>query len=212
MIAICDAELVNENLQSQGVSKMSQLKAIEGNLDNHVMGCCIAVKRKFLQQVLPVPFHFRGHDNWLMNVAKMLDLVLYIDESLQFYRRHSSNVSRVVVNSVFPVGKISTFQALFGEFVSLIRGDHDFNHADSQRLILYNFLVELYEKSDDLKVDANFIELERLVGFAQKRTVARGLPFFPRLRFVVGSLIAGLYKGKRGVRSAIADLMVGSWR
>jgi hypothetical protein len=117
-----------------------------------------------------------------------------------------------VVNSVFPVGKISTFQALFGEFVSLIRGDHDFNHADSQRLILYNFLVELYEKSDDLKVDANFIELERLVGFAQKRTVARGLPFFPRLRFVVGSLIAGLYKGKRGVRSAIADLMVGSWR
>ena len=210
MIAICDAELVDENLQSQGVSKMSQLMAIEGTLDNHVMGCCIAVKRKFLQEVLPVPLHFRGHDNWLMNVAKTLDLVLYIEESLQFYRRHSSNVSQIAANSVFRVRKISAFQSLFREFFSLVKGDHDFNNADLQRNILYDFVRELHEKSDDLEVGTKFIELERQVGFAKKRAFARSLPFFSRLSFVIKSLIAGLYIGKRGVRSAIADLMVGS--
>ena len=48
------------------------------------------------------------------------------------------------------------------------------------------------------------------VVFAQERSAARRKRLFKRVLFVCKSLLTGRYKGKRGLRSAIADLLAGS--
>lgn len=211
MIAICDAELVSEGLQSKHASKMSQLISMEGSLNNHIMGCCIAIERPFLQKILPIPHGFRGHDNWIMGIGKFLDLVLYIEEPLQLYRRHQSNTSNIKVNTVAPLGRLVAIESLLRGFFRVLRGQHDFACADAQRLILYKFLCALEGTSSFFPRDSRLklLRLGNQVAFAQERSVARRMPFFKRALFVFKNLLAGRYEGKRGARNAVADFLAG---
>ena len=49
--------------------------------------------KKFVDKLLPIPLEFKGHDNWIVNIADDLDK-RYIDSKvLQYYRRHGDNES-----------------------------------------------------------------------------------------------------------------------
>lgn len=105
-VFMCDAELTNEVLSPSGVTKQMQIKRLRGKLNGFVTGCCIMVKKDFLDQVLPIPEYFKGHDNWIVNLSDALNQRYVDSKVLQYYRRHGSNESISLSNTI----KIITFK------------------------------------------------------------------------------------------------------
>ena len=90
---MCDAQMTDSNLKPTEFTKQSQIKSMGLDKKNFVTGCCIAVRKKFVDKLLPIPLEFKGHDNWIVNIADDLDK-RYIDSKvLQYYRRHGDNES-----------------------------------------------------------------------------------------------------------------------
>ncbi|WP_456375028.1 glycosyltransferase family 2 protein [Thiolapillus sp.] len=99
-----DAMLTDDSLKPAQLTKLQQIRAAGLNDTELVMGCCMAVKRDFLELALPVPPEISAHDNWLAGLADVLGLTRRSDEVLQYYRRHGNNTSDYFVNSASALG------------------------------------------------------------------------------------------------------------
>lgn len=106
-VFMIDAELVDEDLQTSGLTKQGQIKDLGLGENAFVMGCCIAVRKTFLDIILPVPKDFIGHDNWMVALADFLQLRVIDHTVLQFYRRHGNNESNGIYNSLVKINKYS---------------------------------------------------------------------------------------------------------
>lgn len=103
-VVFSDALLINENgvsLQQRlwevvrlGTPQLTQWqngKSIYLMLiGNRVAGCTMAVRRSFLQAILPFPTDIPAflHDTWIAFVASVLDQIRFIPEPLVQYRQH----------------------------------------------------------------------------------------------------------------------------
>jgi glycosyltransferase involved in cell wall biosynthesis len=56
--------------------------------ENWVVSHSILFRRELVGHALPIPVHQRFHDGWLALVASKLKGIVYLDETLQTYRRH----------------------------------------------------------------------------------------------------------------------------
>lgn len=64
-------------------------------------GSAMAFNRNILELALPFPKHTVAHDNWIGLLALTVGKVGYIYEPLHNYRRHESNVTRIVKNPLY---------------------------------------------------------------------------------------------------------------
>lgn len=64
-------------------------------LRNSYMGCCMAIKRDFLINVLPFPKKIPMHDQWIGLIAEKKGCAYFLDSPLIKYRRHSNNASKL---------------------------------------------------------------------------------------------------------------------
>lgn len=64
-------------------------------LHNSYIGCCMALKRDFLHQVLPFPEQIPMHDQWIGLIGEKKGKVAFIKSPLIKYRRHSNNASKL---------------------------------------------------------------------------------------------------------------------
>ena len=107
-----DAYICDENLEHDGSTIFSN------GLD--VVGSCTAIRRPFLDIVLPVPLEAESHDAWIRELAVGLGIRRLTPVVLQLWRRHESAVSRWVtagshVQSPGPKGSVrrsKTFKRL----------------------------------------------------------------------------------------------------
>lgn len=107
MIYMNDAELTDGALNSVGLTKYGQIKSAGLVDESFVMGCCCAIRREFLDCVLPIPQGLKAHDNWLVEIADGMQAKLIDLKVLQFYRRHGSNESQFIANRLTKVSKTS---------------------------------------------------------------------------------------------------------
>ena len=63
-------------------------------LHNSYIGCCMALKRDFLKNVIPFPKNIPMHDQWIGLMAEKKRSIAFINTPLIKYRRHSSNASK----------------------------------------------------------------------------------------------------------------------
>lgn len=66
---------------------------------NTYSGCCLAMSREFMEEVLPFPSHIPMHDWWIALVGLSLGSVCVVPEPLILYRRHGSNASATTEGS-----------------------------------------------------------------------------------------------------------------
>ncbi len=100
-----DAELTDVRLKESGLTKQGQIRGLGWKESTFVMGCCIAAKKSYLDLILPIPKEFSGHDNWIVDIADILDL-RYIDSSIQqYYRIHENNTSVLIANKLVKAEK-----------------------------------------------------------------------------------------------------------
>ncbi len=70
-------------------------------IHNGYLGCCMAFNRQILNYNLPFPRKIAMHDIWIGLNTEIHGKVLFIDDKLVMYRRHSSNYSPTAEKSKF---------------------------------------------------------------------------------------------------------------
>ncbi|HEU0100056.1 MAG TPA: glycosyltransferase family 2 protein [Allosphingosinicella sp.] len=94
LVILNDKMITDENLVPSGSTMLANIRGF-GSPDNcFVAGCCAAFRRQWLDFALPIPEGPPAHDSWLLGLAHRLEKVRIIERPLQFYRRHSANVSQ----------------------------------------------------------------------------------------------------------------------
>lgn len=109
-VFMVDAELVDADLLTSGLTKQRQIKNLGLGENAFVMGCCIAVRKTFLDIILPIPKDFSGHDNWIVRLADFLQLRVIDDTTLQLYRRHGNNESIGAYNNLVKINKYAIYK------------------------------------------------------------------------------------------------------
>ena len=100
LLVLNDAEITKDDLSPTGLTKLGQLRSAGSPDSAFVMGCCCAFRRELLDLSLPIPEGAKGHDNWLVDFSNGLCAGLVLESVLQLYRRHDSNESLVIANSL----------------------------------------------------------------------------------------------------------------
>jgi glycosyltransferase involved in cell wall biosynthesis len=204
-----DAALTDEGLNPAGLSKLQQIRVAGIPMQSFVMGCCSAVRRELLDQCLPVPDGYPAHDDWIINFADALGSRFIIDESLQYYRRHDSNSSDFMANSLSPLPrwtqKKRNLSLLFSkerrqQFEDQLRREEmlamGLKRAEHRQNGLACPQIQRARRLIDRRV-----ELLRLRRSLQTRALPK------RLWLALQLLVQGRYRAASGVKSFIRDVI-----
>lgn len=93
MLFMNDAELVLGDGTPLGLTKLKQTLSLGLPDTAFTTGCCMALRRGFLDFALPVPSECFVHDTWFNRLSLILDAKIIVPEVLQYYRRHGNNTS-----------------------------------------------------------------------------------------------------------------------
>ena len=101
---IHDCQITDGSLNILSESLLKELGARNGIitniLKNGFTGCCMAFKREVLNSVIPFPKSTRFyHDQWIGLKASLKFKTTYINQSLIYFRRHSTNSSSAATKS-----------------------------------------------------------------------------------------------------------------
>lgn len=94
LVVLNDKIITDENLVPSGSTMLANIRGFGSPDSNFVAGCCAAFRRQWLDFALPIPEGPPAHDSWLLGLAHRLGKVRIIERPLQYYRRHSENVSQ----------------------------------------------------------------------------------------------------------------------
>lgn len=206
-----DAELTYEDLRPTELTKLGQIRKAGMLERTFVMGCCVAIKRRFLQDVLPIPEGYGSHDLWIVNMAQGLDRRRIIEKKLQYYRRHENNESLFIANNTKPINKLTY---LCHQIASRVNGNSLYKLEQSSRKIDYliNKLKQI--KSDK---DIEYITIDEINKYlnvlictkeaTKMRLEILKMPRGSRIAQVTKMLIHGQYKFFYGAKSALSDIL-----
>jgi glycosyltransferase involved in cell wall biosynthesis len=93
MLFINDAELTRGDGTALGLTKLGQTLSLGLNESDFTTGCCMAMRKAFIDFALPVPEHPFVHDTWLNHLALFLRVRKVVPTVMQYYRRHGDNTS-----------------------------------------------------------------------------------------------------------------------
>lgn len=211
MVLMNDAVLTDANLRGAGITRLDQLASLDLKASSFTTGCCIMIRRRFLDLVLPIPTESWTHDIWIVTLADMLDCRIIYRKPLQSYRRHDGNVS---------AGKAITFKKgrsvsrLIGQFHSLITAEHNLSPQIDRWVKRINALENLAGRwepaSEAQKIRDYIVERNLFVQALCRRNEIRQLHGVNRLFVGTRFLIDGGYAHFRGIRSLLKDLFFSS--
>ena len=73
--------------------------------DSFFKGCCMAIREDMKKYILPIPNNIEMHDQWIGIQCEKHGKVVFINDKLIRYRRHSNNVSELKHHSLFKMIK-----------------------------------------------------------------------------------------------------------
>ena len=99
-----NADIVDEDLKDTGETTFQWRNSGAGfwkNMKkNSYIGCCMAIRRKILPRIFPIPENVWIHDQWIGLLAEQLGKVVFLQESLLLYRRHGGTVTELTHGSI----------------------------------------------------------------------------------------------------------------
>jgi glycosyltransferase involved in cell wall biosynthesis len=211
-VFINDAELTDEDLNPTGLTKLGQIRSAWMSDDAFVQGSCVAVRRGFLDLILPIPPAPWGHDAWIVGFARGLGRSLVVRQVLQLYRRHSSNASQFIANEP---RTLSRRRLLWERMPLLGATDHrGWLHDESTRTELFARRVRQLlaagavdrEMAVDLGCLADSLTAKQAALQARLALLEKSRPL--RIPPVSAMLSRGQYSHFAGVRTAGRDILV----
>lgn len=120
LVILNDKIIADEDLVPSGSTMLTNIRGFGSPDSCFVAGCCAAFRRQWLDFALPIPEGPPAHDSWLLGLAHRLGKVQIVERPLQYYRRHSQNVSQ---NSYSAGRKVSLWDRLRVELRGEAGGD-----------------------------------------------------------------------------------------
>ena len=209
-----DAELVYHDLSPTGLTKQGQIKSAGMTNSNFVMGCCMAIRRDFLQRLLPIPVSCKGHDVWLSKFAEGLQQRCITLQVLQIYRRHESNESTFVANKTYNVSVIDTFSRKLLKVFENRRIDSQSNDLidsiafhNEIRKILTAWLNETNDQELKLKIKSFKDAQKKLCETLECRLEIKSMCVVKRVFMGFNFYLRGGYKDFNGFLSYARDIV-----
>lgn len=209
---INDALLADADLRPVGTTKMQQIASHGLPATAMVQGCCTAFRRDLLRCLLPIPADQQAHDNWLVQMADLLDQVERLPQALQYYRRHGRNASDFFVNRLAVPG---LGQRLRERLASVWRRasnpgglavEQQFHEAAARRIGERE--AELVSCVGQQRMQAAYALATHRSQLLARRAAVRGMPRIRRPGPVLDLWRAGDYALSGGTAGAIKDLLV----
>ena len=214
MVFMNDAELTFEDLTPTGITMLTQYRSGGMSYDTFVLGCCAAIRGRFLKRILPVPIDYT-HDRWIVELADGLKRRCITGETLQYYRRHGNNTSMSITSKVQRLNKFRYYRRMI--LSSFKKGN---------RLSLRNRLqatVVLLEKVEQmlqmpiegedygLRIDLDkfSISLNWELETLDLRVQLTERPRLTRVAIAMKMLMDGRYSQNSGLKSALLDIVRG---
>lgn len=207
-----DAILTDAVLHSAGMTKWGQIRAAGMPDSAFVMGCCAAFRRPLMDLLLPIPSGSRSHDNWLIELAEMLGLVLRTREPLQLYRRHETNASDFHVNNLKRLSGTERVKVRTQELWRRMRSSSgmvaelDFSEKALQRLSACSELSTALAGAE--ATQATKAELLRKTEILKRRLAIHTRPQLLRIQEVVQLWRQGVYQNGSGALGALKDCLI----
>lgn len=206
-VLIHDGELVDENLNSTGLTKLGQILSGGYTDEDFVTGTLSAIRRDILNIVLPFPDGIAGgHDGWVHTIARFVKRRMVIRDVLQKLRRHPNNTSEWVASSLKKINKIDVIISNISTATAKSYQDRLlYNESLQKRFsqlksgdITCNFNVYFNHIDQILKTEySSLIKREELLSYG----------FFGRKMQAVSMLTQGDYRHFNGVKSFLRDFL-----
>lgn len=82
-----------ENVREKKTAAIKIVKPLGIVKKNYIQGCCLAFRRELISKILPFPKNIPMHDSWIGMIVSTFGKLIYVDERLVLYRRHSGTVT-----------------------------------------------------------------------------------------------------------------------
>jgi glycosyltransferase involved in cell wall biosynthesis len=212
-ILACDAELTDAQLTPSGRSKLGQIAALGLSEEAFVMGCCLAIRKEFLDLALPFPVGIAAHDTWLVEIADALGVVQRNSKVLQYYRQHSSNTSKFSANTIHEIGALKRANLWAKSLVRRLQG----NGGLSKELASLRLKATRIAEREQVAVmiagaehTANAIAmLNHRIERLEARHAVRQADKAERLQALARNWSKSGYHGLAGTAAALRDLTAG---
>jgi len=209
LVIMNDAALTDSYLNEVGLTKLGQIRSAGLSMDSFVMGCCAVVRRELLELCMPIPVDFQGHDNWLVWFADGLNAKVFVPEVLQYYRRHESNESQFIANSI---KKVTRMHTLLHSIKSVFRKDSvNRTRVQLEQLRIYADGVRIVQGKAPEKYHRQLFGLEdrfrKKLETIEKRIVVRDKRLVLRLFAVCSLLKNGGYQHTSGIKALLRDIV-----
>lgn len=205
-IVISDMVICDEDLTPSRFTPMTNVLKIHRNADEYCPGCCMAIRRDFLELTLPIPVDLYDHDHWINAVAVRLDVRKLIPDRLQLYRRHNSTTTTFVLNNP---RDMSPWGPRFHKL-----GSSPLEAWKLRRSSLKAVRDRLAERRTDLatmgvldRVPSAVQRLDREMRCWDQRIVVVSTGHLRRFFMILRMYTMGGYKNFNGWRSAVKDLV-----
>jgi glycosyltransferase involved in cell wall biosynthesis len=206
-----DAQLVVNNqdiavagLEPSGRTMLDNVRALGYGDAYFTSGCCMTVRRSFLDLVLPFPDTV-AYDHWCGHMADLLGVRRLIETSLQAYRRHSGNTSNDVSAEVSP------------SMMSVMKryGLRDARPGWNDEIAIKQLYAERLQQKREVaaklsspeRVDAALKSIDGDIRWLRERLAMLELPRVKRSGKVISRWCSGFYDRKFGWKSAAKDLV-----
>lgn len=209
-VMLCDTLLCDRSLKPNGETKIGRIRANGLPESAHVMGCCCALRRTYLDLALPLPLGVRSHDNWLVQMADELGLAERLNVPLQYYRLHGNNTSDFFVNRV---EKQEVLYRSLQKLRDLLRRFLKAGGMAEEYEMLCGLLDHITARESGFSKITGNEALSNAIASMQHRRMVLGLrlsirasPLLVRPVAIVSLWRSGGYKGAGGLMSVFKDL------
>lgn len=205
LVLMNDAALTDADLNEVGLTKIGQIKSARLSMRSFVMGCCCAIRRELLDYCLPIPQGISAHDKWIGYIADILD-VKYVDNHvMQYYRRHGSNQSQFIVNSLTRINRYDRLLKKYRDFIRETNPKriHDLElFSDSIRNIPKKFPEEHQSKLCEFH-----LKTQKQIAMMKKRENIRKMNIFSRFISAMIMFFNSDYKESYNLKLFLRDLI-----
>jgi glycosyltransferase involved in cell wall biosynthesis len=202
-----DGELVDERLRKSGLTKNNQIRNGYGRKKFVITGCLTALRKEYLEFILPVPTFVIGHDTWLTYIFELFPRRFkLIDDCLQLVRRHSENTSNWVINSTSPVNRIHVLAEQVKTLKNSAYKDREsMNNELTRRLASVKNVTDLFDQQE-VETALKILESEKIA--IHKRVQLTEISNSSKRKLkAVQLLFGGYYRHFNGFPSFLRDLL-----
>ncbi len=206
-LVIHDGELVTENMEHTGLTKLGQILAGGYSYTSFATGTLTAVRRDILNIILPFPNGIAGgHDGWVHTLARLVDRRIIVNDVLQKLRRHSNNTSEWVASSSNKISKVDVLVSQISTIAANSYADRIFyNESLAQRFSAIDSGEISYLYAVDCKKIMNDLKIEKISLLKRDRLLMRD--FLGRKLSALSMLMRGEYAHFNGIRSFARDFL-----